>query len=418
MRSRRRTVVSAPAALLAVWVTLGANPGLAQNQAPVVNAPTQVSVCVGHTLRFDVTAFDPDSGTATGNGIDTLVWLKQLSTVPGVTATFSERGVGSGLFGWIPGTQDPGTYVLAFEALDRTAVADTAYTQVVVNDELSSPSQVRGFYTPIPGLPSELSPREFGVFLFWGASAEANPCWTGYRVRRTQRGLSNQPFELVGEFKGLDLTDALCINQTQPCAPQNFVFTGTGIFFRGFRNNRLPDGTYSFDYPPGNPADNCDTCRVFVDLAALPGFDTDYAVTAIDTLRFVDASRSNFLETDIVPTEVVRVVPSTAPATNLEAVGVVPNPYKRRAEWDPAAGERRIHFIHIPDKATVRIFTASGALLRTLQYDASSNPGGTSGELAWDLRNESGRDVVSGIYIYQVETVDGRTRKGHFVIIK
>jgi hypothetical protein len=42
-----------------------------------------------------------------------------------------------------------------------------------------------------------------------------------------------------------------------------------------------------------------------------------------------------------------------------------------------------------------------------------------SGELEWDLKNDSGRTVVSGIYIYTVHSPDGGTpKKGHFVIIK
>ena len=41
-----------------------------------------------------------------------------------------------------------------------------------------------------------------------------------------------------------------------------------------------------------------------------------------------------------------------------------------------------------------------------------------TGELPWDLRNGKGQKVVSGIYVYQAETPEGRTRKGHFVIIK
>jgi hypothetical protein len=42
-----------------------------------------------------------------------------------------------------------------------------------------------------------------------------------------------------------------------------------------------------------------------------------------------------------------------------------------------------------------------------------------TGEVAWDLKNDDGRTVVSGIYLYTVHPADGRTpRKGHFVIIK
>jgi hypothetical protein len=99
-------------------------------------------------------------------------------------------------------------------------------------------------------------------------------------------------------------------------------------------------------------------------------------------------------------------------------VAVVPNPYKGSAEWDPPSGGRRVHFIHLPAGATVKIYTTSSELIRTLKLDSGSSPGGETGELAWDLKDEAGRTVVSGIYMYLAETPEGRTRRGHFVIIK
>ena len=78
-----------------------------------------------------------------------------------------------------------------------------------------------------------------------------------------------------------------------------------------------------------------------------------------------------------------------------------------------------MHFIHLPAGSTVRIYTSSGELLRTLVQDPNVSPGGQTGELAWDMKNEGGNPVVSGIYIYTVHPPDGRTpKKGHFVIIK
>jgi hypothetical protein len=161
--------------------------------------------------------------------------------------------------------------------------------------------------------------------------------------------------------------------------------------------------------------DQCDDCWVFADGASLAGFRHEYAVTAIDTTVIIG---SDFYETPIDSSEIVRILPGSLPPDNLERIAVVPNPYKVRAEWDPTPGQREIHFIRVPDQSTIRIFTAAGELLRTLQSNAYSSPGGLNGDVAWDLRNERGRGVVSGIYLYQVETKDGRSVKGKFVIIK
>ena len=115
------------------------------------------------------------------------------------------------------------------------------------------------------------------------------------------------------------------------------------------------------------------------------------------------------------PLEAPKIEPA---AREVEEVAVVPNPYKLRAEWEPGDGSRLLRFIRVPNDATIRIFTSAGDLIRTLKSNQNQSPGGTTGDVPWDMRNDDGRGVVSGIYIYQIETSAGRTRKGHFVIIK
>jgi hypothetical protein len=336
------------------------------------------------------------------------------------------------------------------------------FAQNPLNPKLKSPTLVRGFYRQAtnPQVRTAVN-NQTGtmVFLFWnGPSAENDTIcgidtslvcgpsvpvcevdpqicaqfgncridtlkecrnsWTGYRVRRTVEGISVNRLEVVGQFKSRDVWGPLCVELQSPCDFSNFVFTGAGVFFKGFRNNKIP-GTaneYYFDYPPGNPVDADTTARVYVDLAPIVGFGHEYAVTSIDTLTEVNA---DILESAVDSTQLVTLTPATPPADNLERVMVVPNPYKGSAEWDPGPNDRRLHFVNLPDGSTVRIYTAAGELLRTLTQNAASSPGGQTGELAWDLKNDSGRTVVSGIYIYTVHPPDGRTpKKGHFVIIK
>lgn len=305
-----------------------------------------------------------------------------------------------------------------------------------------SPKGVRGYYLQANAQNRNVVNNATGTFIFvvWnGASAESDtvcttvikitttpadtdtvvvcvPVWQGYRVRRTIEGITPGRLEVVAQWKARDSVVPICLTAQSPCDVQNFVFTGAGVFFKGFRNNRRADGTYILPYPPGNPADQDTSARLFVDTGAMVGFPTEYAVTSIDTVRQVNA---DFYESPVDSSEIVRLIPSTPPADNMERVGVVPNPYKESAQWDPAPNERRIHFIHLPARSTVRIYTSSGELLRTLTQDPNANPGGQSGDLVWDLKNDRGRSVVSGIYIYTVHPPDGRTpRKGHFVIIK
>ena len=348
-----------------------------------------------------------------------------------------------------------GSALVAFALLPGAGFAQSP------NPKLKSPTLVRGYYrqatSPIVRANTNNQTGTL-VFLFWnGPSAETDtvckldttlvcadtvdvcevrpgfcdtlglncqidttvacsPVWTGYRVRRTVEGISTGRLQVIGQMKSRDVVLPICLDRQEPCDLQNFVFTGAGIFFKGFVNNRLPDGSYLFDYPPGAPVDADSTARVFLDLGSIVGFQHEYAVTSIDTLTSVNA---DIAESPIDSTEIVRLTPATPPASNLENVTVVPNPYKGSAEWDPGPNDRRVHFMNVPSGATVRIYTAAGELLRELTQNPNSSTGGQTGELAWDLKNDSGRTVVSGIYIYSVHPPDGRTpKKGHFVIIK
>jgi hypothetical protein len=269
-----------------------------------------------------------------------------------------------------------------------------------------SPNTVRAFFTPFNGN---------SVVVVWnGFPVETDSVWTGWRVRRTIFGITPTPFELVGEHKSRNQVTSVCLSIAAPCDLSQFVFYGTGLFFRGFHNNSL-NGKPIIDYPPGAPATDCDSCWVFVDQANLAGFTSQYAVTSIDTVHI---TASDFTESAIDSSEIVTVQPATPPAGNLEQVAVVPNPFRGSAEWDPVPGQNRVHFIHLPASSTVRIFTSNGELVRVLVQNPNSSLGGTSGELEWDLKNADGRNVVSGIYIYHVESPQGHNVKGHFVVIR
>jgi len=62
------------------------------------------------------------------------------------------------------------------------------------------------------------------------------------------------------------------------------------------------------------------------------------------------------------------------------------------------ADEPYITFSNLPENVTVKIFSLSGTLLRTLATDDKSR-GPSSPFLEWDLKNESGLRVASGMYL-------------------
>jgi hypothetical protein len=110
----------------------------------------------------------------------------------------------------------------------------------------------------------------------------------------------------------------------------------------------------------------------------------------------------------------------TSTKNQLSSIDVVPNPYIGAASWEPKTiyqtgrGERRINFINLPAKCTIRIFTVSGGLVKTLYKDTSP----ANGSLPWNLVSEDGTDVAYGLYIYHVDAGDAGTHIGKFALIK
>lgn len=106
--------------------------------------------------------------------------------------------------------------------------------------------------------------------------------------------------------------------------------------------------------------------------------------------------------------------------TDLERVKVVPNPYIGTAAWEPrnlfgtGRGERKIDFIHLPAKCTIRIFTVSGVLVKTIEHNNPAEDGAQS----WDLLTEDGMEISYGVYIYHVEAPGIGTHIGKFAVIK
>jgi hypothetical protein len=62
------------------------------------------------------------------------------------------------------------------------------------------------------------------------------------------------------------------------------------------------------------------------------------------------------------------------------------------------AFDRWVQFTFLPEKCTIRVFDLAGNLVRKMQKDDARTP-----FLRWDMKNEYGLPVASGIYVYHVE---------------
>ena len=105
------------------------------------------------------------------------------------------------------------------------------------------------------------------------------------------------------------------------------------------------------------------------------------------------------------------VEPTPGPTENLQQVSVVPNPFRANEAWD-SNGANEVHFINLPSEARIRIYTIAGDLVADLQHND------TVRDFArWDLKNGNGQDVVSGIYVYRVES-GVFTHQSRFIVIR
>lgn len=248
--------------------------------------------------------------------------------------------------------------------------------------------------------------------------------------------------------------DGTCLSDTISC---NKDASGNCISFPG-RMVGSAVQTSRISYPVGR--------YQYIDREVKNGFAYFYSVTAGDstqtTFNAVELTgRRSGVEADAV-------VPQVAARSTNGGVWVVPNPYRgygdisrRPSAWDltPNATDptgTHIDFFGMPTGAwTIKIYTVSGDLVQTIRSTDSVNesvrppatvvnpnfdpnrpedpvtnprtiivPGynrqqdnPNDGQARWNLISRNGQDIVSGIYLFVVESSQG-SQRGKFVVIR
>ena len=106
--------------------------------------------------------------------------------------------------------------------------------------------------------------------------------------------------------------------------------------------------------------------------------------------------------------------------SDLAKIKVVPNPYVVANSWEPrnpytsGRGPRELHFIHLPQTCTIRIFNIQGQLIRTLEHNSTI----WDGTEIWDMMSKDRLDIAYGVYIYHVEAPGIGNHIGKFAVIK
>jgi len=137
--------------------------------------------------------------------------------------------------------------------------------------------------------------------------------------------------------------------------------------------------------------------------------------------KYVITTRKPFKTGDkFVVTTKAATTDNSLAKTQLSKIDVVPNPYLGAAAWEKrnlnttGRGERKIDFINLPQKCTIRIYTLSGKLIKTLYKDS----GYLDGTVSWNLITDDGMEAAYGVYVYHVDAPGIGEYIGKFALIK
>jgi hypothetical protein len=161
------------------------------------------------------------------------------------------------------------------------------------------------------------------------------------------------------------------------------------------------------------------------------------AVTAYD--RGIPAQNLDYLETGRDADANMQIFfPGSLARDNMNDIKVIPNPYIGRSKFDgrydndeKGDKSRRLWFINLPLRCTIRIYTLAGDLVDTIHHDGPAqtdvltiSKAATTGIAAdgmhyWDLLSKNDQIIAPGVYLYSVENKDDdKIKVGKFVIIK
>lgn len=93
-------------------------------------------------------------------------------------------------------------------------------------------------------------------------------------------------------------------------------------------------------------------------------------------------------------------------AETLEKTHVYPNP------CNAALGHTFLTFTQLTSRAEIHIYSISGMLVRSLYKDDAATD-----EMRWDLTNDNGETVASGVYLYYIKS-GTLVKKGKIIIIR
>ena len=128
-----------------------------------------------------------------------------------------------------------------------------------------------------------------------------------------------------------------------------------------------------------------------------------------------------FLQNDIYEfTTVASYIDLVTAEDDLDRIKVVPNPYfaatafEGQNTFNSGRGPREIQFRYLPSKCTIRIYTISGELVKTIDHTSPME----SGTGRWDLLTDDNLSASYGVYVYHIEADNIGEKIGKVAIVK
>jgi len=241
-----------------------------------------------------------------------------------------------------------------------------------------------GYDVPIaPPSPSiEVNSRPDKVVITWGNESESASDFAGYRV---YRAIGNAgPKVIEDQMQG-----------TWEC-----IFEVTGKGTHSYEDTEAERGQGYYYY--------------------VSAFDDGIANKVDVNGKKESLESGRFLNMTTVAAYLTRL-----PGTSLDKVRVVPNPFNIGAVELQYVGEPdKIMFLDVPGYCTIKIYSESGDLVKTLVHDDGSGDE-SWGDLTYEHSvTETGQIIVSGIYIALIEennedgTPTGNSTAVKFVVVR
>ena len=88
----------------------------------------------------------------------------------------------------------------------------------------------------------------------------------------------------------------------------------------------------------------------------------------------------------------------TVASNDVSEVSVYPNPYYGTHELESSRAEKYVSFNHLPVEAKIDIYSLGGVFVRSIDKNDASQ------FAQWDLKNQYGYPVASGMYVARIKS--------------